>query len=64
VAVVVGELGVRQPRVQLRDPLQELDVGPLAAGRRAFGVAVEHGAHLGVIGVLLLSGHMCGASDS
>jgi hypothetical protein len=41
VAVVVGELGVLELRVESRDVLQKLDVAPLAADGRALGIAVE-----------------------
>ena len=57
VAVVVGELGVLHLWVQLPDLLEELQVAPVAPGRRPFGVAVEICARCAPIGgVLLLRG--------
>ena len=45
-AVIVGELGVLQLRVQVEDVAQEVEVGPLAARRGAFRIAVQDLAHL------------------
>src|SRR5690606_39391421 len=56
VAVVVGELGVLELRIEVVDVAQEVEIGPLAARRRAFGVAVEHRAHFGGGRVFLLFG--------
>ena len=65
VAVVVGELGVLELRVELGDLAEELEVAPLAAHRRAFRIAIEDLAHLLVAsGYCCFSGHMNGASDS
>ncbi len=47
-AVIVGELGLAGERVHpVVDLAQELDVGPQAARRGAFGIAVEHRVDLG-----------------
>src|SRR5208283_4701124 len=46
--VIVGELGVVEPRVQLADLGAELGVGPLAAHDRRLGVALERRTYLGV----------------
>ena len=56
VAVVVGELGVLEGGVELRDPGQELRLGPQSAHGRALGVAVEAGPPLGLGRVALLLG--------
>ena len=56
VAVVVGELGVLESRVELRDLGQEFRLGPQAAHGRALGIAVEARPLLGRRGVALLLG--------
>ena len=44
VAVIVGELGVAQGRVQIVDRAQEVQIGPVAARRGTLGIAVQHRA--------------------
>ena len=56
VAVIIGELGVLQRRVQIVDIAQEVDVGPLALGRCALGVAIGNRADFGRGGIFLLLG--------
>ena len=58
VAVIIGELRVFEIGVQIVDVAQEFEVGPLALGRGAFGVAVGDFAHfLGSRIFLLLGPH-------
>ena len=54
VAVVVGELGVFELWIEVRDPFQERFVAPLAASCRAFRIAHVDLAHLGCGRVALL----------
>ena len=55
-AVVVGELGIFQCRIEQGDILGKLRIAPLAADRRFLGIAVEDLAHFFGIGILLLRG--------
>ena len=54
VAVIIGELGVLEFRVEIVDVAQEIDVTPQAARRRRFGVAFVDRPQLRGIGVALV----------
>ncbi len=56
VAVVIGELGIFQFRIQFRNIGKEFRIAPFAANRRAFGIAVEYFANLGGGRVFLFFG--------
>ena len=56
VAVVIGELRVLRPGVQIIDVAQEIRVRPIAARVRALGVALQCGMGFGGGGIFLLRG--------